>query len=52
MNIHALKTSSQAAPDWRETLAELGPLFAEEARRSDKSNTYVAANMALLCERA
>ena len=51
MNIHALKTSSQAAPDWRETLAELGPQFAEEARRSDESNTYVAANMALLRER-
>src|SRR5215475_14344894 len=40
-----------AQADWRSTLAEIGPLLAEEDRRCDEMNQFVGANLALLRER-
>ncbi len=50
MSMHALKKLPETAPDWRQTLAGLGPQIAAEATKCDETNTYVAANMALLRE--
>ena len=51
MSIQTLKKSAQekhAQPHWRSTLAELGPLLAEEGRRCDEMNQFVANNFAAL----
>src|SRR5262249_29699934 len=64
MSFQALKKPAQEKPveanpaetkpaqaDWPSTLAEIGPLLAEEDRRCDEMNQFVGANLALLRER-
>jgi alkylation response protein AidB-like acyl-CoA dehydrogenase len=46
MSIQVLKQPVEA--DWRSTLAELGPLLAEEGRRCDEMNQFVANSFAAL----
>jgi alkylation response protein AidB-like acyl-CoA dehydrogenase len=46
MSIQVLKQPVGA--NWRSTLAELGPLLAEEGRRCDEMNQFVANNLAAL----
>jgi alkylation response protein AidB-like acyl-CoA dehydrogenase len=46
MSIQVLKQPVEA--NWRSTLAELGPLLAEEGRRCDEMNQFVANNFAAL----
>ena len=49
MSVQALKQPVGA--NWRSTLAELAPLLAEEERRCDETNQFVANNFAALRER-
>ncbi len=49
MSIHALKAPAQA--DWRGAIAEIAPRLAEEDRRCDEMNQFVATNFAALRKR-
>ena len=50
MTVQALRRPPTAASEWRAVLAEIGPRIAEEGRRCDEANEFVAANFALLRE--
>ena len=51
MSVLALRNPPPAAFDWRAVLEEIGPQLAEEERRCDDANEFVAANFKMLRER-
>ncbi len=50
MSVSVVRKAPAAQTDWRDVLEEIGPRIAEEGRRCDQANEFVAANMAALRE--
>jgi acyl-CoA dehydrogenase len=48
MSALAFRAATPAAFDWRATLEEIGPELAEQERRCDDNNEFVASNMEIL----
>jgi alkylation response protein AidB-like acyl-CoA dehydrogenase len=48
MSVSVVRKAPAAQPDWRDVLEQIGPQIAEEGRRCDQANEFVAANMAAL----
>jgi alkylation response protein AidB-like acyl-CoA dehydrogenase len=50
MSVSVVRKAPAAQSDWRDVLEQIGPQIAEEGRRCDQANEFVAANMAALRE--
>ena len=50
MSVSVVRKAAPAQSDWRDVLEQIGPQIAEEGRRCDQANEFVAANLAALRE--
>ncbi len=48
MSVSVVRKAPAAQSDWRDVLEQIGPQIAEEGRRCDQANEFVATNMAAL----